>query len=105
MRVQSWSHVGITVSDFNRAVRFYWDVFGCPLVGVSDAPPDPVRGFFGVPPSPQGAAGAPGPPAPEPTGKPGWHRIPGGAVIEVFHFQPQQSAQPVVWNRIGGTHI
>ena len=47
MRVQSWSHVGVTVSDFNRAVRFYWDVFGCPLVGVSDAPPDRVRGFFG----------------------------------------------------------
>ena len=35
MRAQSFSHVGITVSDFNRFVQFYWDVFGCPLVGVA----------------------------------------------------------------------
>jgi len=48
MRAQSWSHVGITVSDFNRAVRFYWEVFGCPLVGVSEADPARIRGFFGV---------------------------------------------------------
>ena len=39
VRARSFSHVGITVSDFNRAVRFYWDVFGCPLVGVADTPP------------------------------------------------------------------
>jgi len=48
VHVRSFNHTGITVADFNRAVRFYWDVFGCPLVGVSDAPPDRVRGFFGV---------------------------------------------------------
>ena len=43
MKARSFSHVGITVSDFNRAVQFYWDVFGCPLVGVADTPPDRVR--------------------------------------------------------------
>jgi catechol 2,3-dioxygenase-like lactoylglutathione lyase family enzyme len=48
MRARSFSHVGITVSDFNKAVRFYWDVFGCPLVGVADTPAERVRGFFGV---------------------------------------------------------
>ena len=48
MKARSFSHTGITVSDFNRAVKFYWDVFGAPLVGVSDAPADRVRGFFGV---------------------------------------------------------
>ncbi len=48
MSVRSFSHVGITVSDFNAAVRFYWDVFGCPLVGVADTPPERVRAFFGV---------------------------------------------------------
>jgi hypothetical protein len=43
VKVRSFSHAGITVSDFNKAVRFYWDVFGCPLVGVADTPPDRVR--------------------------------------------------------------
>ena len=48
MRARSFSHAGITVSDFNAAVKFYWDVFGCPLVGVADTPSDRVRSFFGV---------------------------------------------------------
>jgi len=48
MRARSFSHVGVTVSDFNRAVKFWWDVFGAPLVGVADTPADRVRGFFGV---------------------------------------------------------
>ena len=48
MRVRSFSHTGITVSDFNRAIRFYWDVFGCPLVGVSDVPPERLRSFFRI---------------------------------------------------------
>jgi catechol 2,3-dioxygenase-like lactoylglutathione lyase family enzyme len=49
MKAQSFSHVGITVRDFNRFVQFYWEVFGCPLVGVADTPPDRVRAFFGIP--------------------------------------------------------
>ena len=68
MKVRSFSHTGITVSDFNAAVKFYWEVFGCPLVGVSDAPVERVRGFFGVD-------------AEAPSCKIGWIRVPGGAVI------------------------
>ena len=93
MRARSFSHSGITVSDFNRAVRFYWDVFGCPLVGVSDTPPDRVRSFFGV--------DAPFPPL----CKIGWIRCPGGAVLEIFEFQPQLPPAPVTWNHVGLTHI
>ncbi len=92
MRVRSFSHTGITVSDFNQAVQFYWDVFGCPLVGVSDAPTERVRSFFGVD-------------ADQPTCKLGWLRIPGGSVIEIFEFQPSQPPVEVPWNRVGLTHI
>jgi catechol 2,3-dioxygenase-like lactoylglutathione lyase family enzyme len=92
VRVRSFSHVAITVSDFNQAVRFYWEVFGAPLVGVSDTPPDRVRGFFGVD-------------ASQPKCKIGWVRVPGGATIEIFEFQPHQPPVEVVWNRIGATHI
>ena len=77
MRARSFSHVGITVSDFNRAVQFYWDVFGCPLVGVADTPPDRVRTFFGV--DARGSRRC----------KIGWIRVPGGGVLEIFEFQPQ----------------
>lgn len=92
MKVRSFSHTGITVSNFNRAVRFYWETFGCPLVGVADTPPDRVRSFFGV----SGAL---------PTCRIGWIRIPGGAVIEIFEFQPQLPPEPVPWNRVDITHI
>jgi catechol 2,3-dioxygenase-like lactoylglutathione lyase family enzyme len=92
MKARSFSHSGITVSNFNQAVRFYWDVFGCPLVGVADTPLDRVRSFFGV----------------EGEGrrcKIGWIRVPGGAVLEIFEFQPQLSPESVLWNRVGLTHI
>jgi catechol 2,3-dioxygenase-like lactoylglutathione lyase family enzyme len=95
VRARSFSHTGITVSNFNRAVRFYWDVFGCPLVGVADTPSERVRTFFGVDPAPDSP----------PTCKIGWIRIPGGATIEIFEFQPQQPPITVPWNRVGLTHI
>ncbi len=92
MRARSFSHVGITVSNFNRAVQFYWDVFGCSLVGVSDTPPERVRGFFGVD-------------APQPTCKIGWLRARGGGVLEIFEFAPQLPPEQVRWNRVGLTHF
>ena len=92
MKVRTFSHVGITVSNFNRAVQFYWDVFGCPLVGVADTPPERVRSFFGVD-------------APKVGCKIGWIRVPGGATIEIFEFQPQQPPTAIPWNRVGLTHI
>jgi catechol 2,3-dioxygenase-like lactoylglutathione lyase family enzyme len=92
MAVRSLSHVGITVSDFNRFVKFYWEVFGCPLVGVADTPPDRVRAFFKV----EGAA---------PRCKIGWIRVPGGAVLEIFHFEPQLPPVETPWNRVGQTHF
>jgi catechol 2,3-dioxygenase-like lactoylglutathione lyase family enzyme len=92
MKARSFSHAGITVSDFNKAVRFYSDVFGCPLVGVADTPPDRVRGFFGV----QGD---------QPSCKIGWIRVPGGGVLEIFEFKPRQAPEDISWNRVGLTHI
>ena len=92
MRARSFSHAGITVSDFNKAVRFYWDVFRCPLVGVADTPPERVRTFFGVD-------------APAPSCKIGWIRVPGGAVLEIFEFRPHLPPASIPWNRVGLTHI
>ena len=102
MKARSFSHCGITVSSFNKAVQFYWDVFGCPLVGVADTPPERVRSFFGISPS---IPLAPGQAAPEPHCKIGWIRVPGGAVLEIFEFQPQLSPDRMLWNRVGLTHI
>jgi catechol 2,3-dioxygenase-like lactoylglutathione lyase family enzyme len=92
MKVRSFSHVGLTVSDFNKAVQFYWEIFRCPLVGVADTPPDRVRAFFGVD-------------APAPSCKIGWIRVPGGGVLEIFAFEPKQASVAIPWNRVGLTHF
>lgn len=92
MRARSFSHAGITVSSFKKAVQFYWEVFGCPLVGVADTPPERVRAFFDV-----NSADA--------TCKIGWIRVPGGAVLEIFEFQPQLPPDAITWNRVGLTHL
>jgi len=91
VRARSFSHVGITVSDFNKAVKFYWEVFGCPLVGVADTPPERVRTFFGID-------------APAPSCKIGWVRVPGGGILEIFAFDPKLPPDTIPWNRIGLTH-
>jgi len=97
VNARSFSHCGITVSSFNTAVKFYWEVFGCPLVGVADTPPDRVRSFFAIDPVV--------PPGVPPSCKIGWIRVPGGAVLEIFEFQPQLPPEAIPWNRVGLTHI
>jgi catechol 2,3-dioxygenase-like lactoylglutathione lyase family enzyme len=92
MRARSFSHIGITVSDFDRAVQFYWEVFGCALVGVADTPPERVRTFFGVD-------------APHASCKIGWVRVPGGGILEIFGFTPALPPESVLWNRVGLTHF
>ena len=92
MKARSLSHIGITVSDFNKAVKFYADVFGCSLVGVSDQPSARVRSFFGVD-------------GPAPSCKIGWVRAPGGGIIEIFCFEPKLPPEATIpWNRTGITH-
>lgn len=92
MKALGISHVGITVSDFNRAVRFYWDVFGCPLIAVTEMPPDRVRAFFGI--------------ADEHARlKVGWIQLPGGGVLELFGFEPREPKAALRWNSPGYTHL
>jgi catechol 2,3-dioxygenase-like lactoylglutathione lyase family enzyme len=93
MKVHSFSHVAITVADFNRTVRFYSDLFGAHVVGVNcDHDPERLRTFFGVD-------------SDAPELKIGWIRVPGGATIEVFEFQPGRDGEPVEWTRQGLTHL
>jgi catechol 2,3-dioxygenase-like lactoylglutathione lyase family enzyme len=92
MKARSFSHAGITVSDFNNAVKFYWEIFGCPLVGVADSPPDRVRTFFGVDSETASC-------------KIGWIRVPGGGILEIFEFTPHLPPALVPWNLVGLTHF
>ena len=76
---------------FQQGGEVLLGVFGC-AVGVADTPPERVRSFFGID-------------AAAPSCKIGWIRVPGGATLEIFEFQPQQPPASIPWNRIGLTHF
>lgn len=97
MKARSFSHTGVTVSDFDEFVQFYAEVFGCRLVGVGESDPEWIRGFFGV--------DADDPEAGEPQCRIGWLRTPGGGMLEIFDFTPDLPAEEITWNRVGLTHI
>ena len=42
---------------------------------------------------------------PQPACKIGWVRVPGGAILEIFEFQPQLPPAAIPWNRVGLTHF
>lgn len=90
--VKSFSHVGITVSDFGRSAAFYADTFGCTLLGAVDIPAPRLSAFYGI-----NGSGA--------TGRMGWLRLPDGAILELFAFTPSESRGPFAWNRGGVTHV
>jgi catechol 2,3-dioxygenase-like lactoylglutathione lyase family enzyme len=92
MKARSFSHTGVTVADFDRFVQFYADNFGCRLVGVGDSDPERVRTVFGVDHE-------------APSCRIGWLRTPGGGMLEIFDFRPDQPAEDIVWSRVGLTHI
>ena len=93
VKARSFSHVGITVSDFNRAVQFYWEVFGCPLVGVADTPPERVRSFFGVDARRADAARSAG------------FACPAAACSRSSSSSRSSRPAAIPWNRVGLTHI
>ena len=92
MKARSFSHVGITVSDFNRFVQFYCGHLRLPARRRVGHAAGPGASFFHVD-------------GPQPACKIGWVRVPGGAILEIFEFQPQLPPGAIPWNRVGLTHF
>jgi catechol 2,3-dioxygenase-like lactoylglutathione lyase family enzyme len=90
--VAAFNHVGLTVSDLDRAADFYCGVFGCRVLGTMDVPVERVRQVFRVE-------------APDAGCRMGWLGVPGGVILELFAFRPYQPPAPLTWNRGGLTHL
>lgn len=93
MKVKSLSHVGITVSNFEKAVQWYWDIFKFPLVAEEIMDEKQVEALYTL----YGLKNT--------RLRLGFLRVPGGGVLEIFEFSPAIPADAVCWNRIGLTHI
>lgn len=93
MRIKSLSHAGITVKDFGKAVKWYWDVFKFPLLSEVDLDADTVESLNKLYNLKKGISV-----------KLGFLRVPKGGVIEIFQFS--EHAKPDhAWNRPGPHHM
>lgn len=93
MKIRSISHVGVTVSDFEKSVKWYYEMFGFRLLNEEILPKEQVKGLYNL----YGLKDA--------TIRLGFLRAPKGGVIELFEFSPAQAKSKIVWNKPGLTHL
>lgn len=93
MKIQSFSHVGITVKNFSKAVRWYDEVLGLTLISELELSKEKIQLLKTLYNLPQGT-----------TVKLGFLRSPKGGVVEIFEFSKTLPVQHS-WNRPGATHF
>lgn len=93
MRIRSLSHVGITVTDFERSARWFWEVFRLPLLSDMTMDADQLAKMKRLYRLPEGVSV-----------RFGFLRAPKGGVIEMFQFS---QTDPMVhkWNMPGCHHF
>lgn len=93
MNIRSVSHVGLTVSDFERSVRWYSEMFGFKLVSEQILDEEQVSELYSLYELDNNSI------------RLGFLRGRKGGVIEIFEFQSSLPAEHMTWNRPGPTHI
>lgn len=93
MKVRSLSHVGVTVSNFEKAVRWYHEIFGCYLISELHLDVEQVENLYEL----YGLK--------DTSIRIGFLRFPKGGVIEIFEFSPTLEKVKIQWNRPGLTHV
>lgn len=93
MKIRSLSHSGVTVSNFEASVKWYYEMFGLMLIdeqNLSKEQTDGLHNLYGVM---------------NTKVRLGFLRAPKGGVVEIFEFTPSQPGTKTIWNRPGITHI
>lgn len=93
MKLRALSHCGITVSNFEKTVKWYNEMFGIWLIDEQVLPLEQVNRLSNL----YGTKDA--------KVKLGFLRIPRGGVLEIFEFNPKGAAEKVIWNKPGITHV
>jgi len=92
VKIKSLSHTGITVRNFDRAVKWYWDVFRLPLVSegqMSKQELDVMRNLYKLD---------------DCSVRFGFLLCPRGGVVEIFEFSRTEEPNHR-WNSPGVTHF
>lgn len=93
MKIRSISHVGLTVSNFEKAVKWYDEMFGLKLITEKTMEKEQVESLYSL----YKLTGT--------SLRLGFLRAPKGVVVEIFEFIPSLTAEHPIWNKPGPTHI
>ncbi|NDI34980.1 VOC family protein [Chengkuizengella sediminis] len=93
MKIKSISHVGLTVSNFEQAVKWYSDFFGFKLISEQTLDKKQVDKLY------------PLYHLHDTTIRLGFLRGPKSGIIEIFEFSNTLPTEHIIWNKIGATHI
>jgi catechol 2,3-dioxygenase-like lactoylglutathione lyase family enzyme len=93
LKIRSLSHVGITVSSFEKSVKWYYEKFGFRLIDEQILSKEQVKGLYNL----YGLDGA--------EVRLGFLRAPKGGVVEIFEFSEAQTKTKLAWNSPGLTHL
>jgi catechol 2,3-dioxygenase-like lactoylglutathione lyase family enzyme len=93
MKIRSISHSGLTVSNFENAVKWYYDIFGLRLISEQILDKEQAKRLYDLYKLQNTSI------------RLGFLRAPKGGVIEIFEFSPARKSEEVVWNKPGFTHI
>lgn len=91
-KIHGLLHAGVTVTDFEAAVKWYHENFNCLLVSEQWIKGEDAEALAEL----YGTHGL--------TIRLGFMRTPDGGVLEIFEFQPKGEKIPLEWNRPGWTH-
>ncbi len=93
MKIRSISHGGVTVSDFEKTVSWYHDMFGFNLITEQVLEGEQVNNLYTLYKVRDAKI------------RIGFLRAPKGGVIEIFEFSPSAPKDDIPWNKPGYTHI
>ena len=93
MKIKSISHCGLTVSSFEKAVKWYYEMFGLRLVSEQVLDEKQVEELYPLYRLHNTSI------------RLGFLRAPKGGVIEIFEFKPVLKSEQAVWNKPGFTHV
>ncbi len=91
-RIHGFTHVGVTVNDFEAAVKWYNEMFGFHLVNEMYIEGEAANALAGL----YGESGL--------KIRLGFLGTQSSGLIEIFEFQPKSAEAPTVWTRPGYTH-
>lgn len=93
MKIKSVSHVGITVKEFDKAVKWYHDMFGFQLISEQILDEEMVHKLWPLYHVKDSRV------------KLGFLRAPKGQVVEIFEFSNQKEGTLHEWNKPGPSHF